>query len=62
MRSIIALAHSLGMKTIAEGVETEAQMHLLCNEGCDAIQGYFFSKPLTAYEAATYVQRSGSQP
>jgi len=42
----IALAHSLGLEVVAEGVETEAQLTYLRYLGCDIIQGYYFSKPL----------------
>lgn len=48
--AIIQMAHILGMKVIAEGVETAAQRDLLLNAGCDYGQGYFFSKPVTALE------------
>jgi diguanylate cyclase (GGDEF)-like protein len=44
--SIIDMAHRLHIETIAEGVETKEQLRLLMNEGCDCIQGYYFSKPL----------------
>ena len=43
IQAIITLAHSLHMKTIAEGVETDAQRHALAEMGCDAAQGFFFS-------------------
>ena len=42
-RTIVTLAHSLGLTVIAEGVETEAQHQLLLQEGCEAFQGYLFS-------------------
>ena len=46
--SIISLAHSLRLTVIAEGVETEEQLAYLQQHGCDQIQGYFFSRPITA--------------
>jgi EAL domain-containing protein (putative c-di-GMP-specific phosphodiesterase class I) len=44
----ISLAHQLGQKVVAEGVESEEQRHLLQAMSCDAIQGYLISKPLPA--------------
>ncbi len=49
--AIISLAHRLGLKTVAEGVETSEQLALLREAGCDLIQGFFFSYPLSAIEA-----------
>ena len=45
VRSTIDLAHNLGLKVVAEGVEDEAVMRILTEYGCDAAQGYFFSRP-----------------
>ena len=46
--AIIGMAHSLHMKVVAEGVETEAQLRFLRARQCDQIQGYFFSRPIPA--------------
>ncbi|WAR46372.1 EAL domain-containing protein [Methylomonas rapida] len=46
--AIIVMAHKLGMKVIAEGIETPVQRDLLANAGCDYGQGYLFSRPLPA--------------
>lgn len=49
-RAIITLGHSLKLKVVAEGVETQEQMDFLLAKKCDEMQGYFFSKPLPAKE------------
>lgn len=46
--AIIAMAHILGLSTIAEGVETEQQLNFLSARGCDEVQGYIFSRPQPA--------------
>ncbi|MDR3479772.1 MAG: EAL domain-containing protein [Burkholderiaceae bacterium] len=46
--AIIGMAHSMGMKVVAEGVETQAQLQFLRARHCDEIQGYYFSRPLPA--------------
>jgi len=61
VRSTIVMAHALGMQTIAEGVETEAQLEFLRGEGCDAVQGYLLSKPLPADEASAQIRRNLKQ-
>jgi EAL domain-containing protein (putative c-di-GMP-specific phosphodiesterase class I) len=49
--AIVALAHNLSLKTVAEGVETVDQWEALRRLGCDEMQGYLFSEPLNANEA-----------
>ncbi|PTQ91055.1 putative bifunctional diguanylate cyclase/phosphodiesterase [Agitococcus lubricus] len=48
VRAIFAMGHSLGMKVVAEGVETQEHLDFLRNEGCDLIQGYLISRPIPA--------------
>jgi CheY-like chemotaxis protein len=45
-KSIIAMAHNLNLRVIAEGIETEGQLSYLRLRGCDEMQGFYFSKPL----------------
>ncbi len=48
IQAIISMAHTLNMKVVAEGVETELQTHFLEKNHCDEIQGFYFSKPVSA--------------
>jgi EAL domain-containing protein (putative c-di-GMP-specific phosphodiesterase class I)/GGDEF domain-containing protein len=53
-KTIVAMAKALDLSTVAEGVETEAQLELLKTLGCDEIQGFFFSRPLPADDFLAY--------
>ena len=56
--AIIAMAQQLGLKVIAEGIETEEQIQYLHKNGCDMGQGFFLGKPMTASDfAATLTLR-----
>jgi len=52
---IIALAHSLRLEVVAEGVETEAQLHFLREKSCDILQGYYLSKPVPPEQFARFL-------
>ena len=60
VQAIISLGKSLNMLTVAEGVENKEQLDLLKNEGCDAVQGYLFSKPLRNEEFVAFCEKIGS--
>jgi len=64
VRSTIDLAHNLGLKAVAEGVESQTAWDKLRELGCDSAQGYFMSKPLSAEKFLEWVQSSpwGRQP
>lgn len=59
-KAILAMARSLNMHTVAEGVETEGQLTFVRENGCDAIQGYFFSRPQAAGEIGELLQAGKS--
>jgi diguanylate cyclase (GGDEF)-like protein len=60
--SIIAMAHSLKLEVIAEGVETEEQLAFLQRERCDQMQGYLFSKPVPSEEFETMLRQAKRLP
>lgn len=57
--AIIGMAHTLGLKTIAEGIETEEQWKILRLLRCDLGQGFYYSKPLPAMEVETFFTKAG---
>jgi len=61
VKAIIGLAKKLGLKVVAEGVETEAQLSRLKDLGCDMVQGYWFSKPVDKDSAFKLIQISDHQ-
>ncbi|MBF0394436.1 MAG: EAL domain-containing protein [Alphaproteobacteria bacterium] len=61
-RAIISLGHSLNLKIVSEGVETEGQLNYLIQEGCDVIQGYLFSRPVPAEEVEPLLRRGWLTP
>jgi len=54
--AVIRMARSLGLRAVAEGVETEGQMRLLASEACDEMQGFYFRRPMPAVEMADVLQ------
>lgn len=59
VRSIIEIAASLGIETVAEGIETREHADMLTKMGCDTLQGYLFSKPLPAQEFIAFARNEG---
>jgi polar amino acid transport system substrate-binding protein len=57
IHAMIDLGHNLGMKIVVEGIESNAMVELLASYGCDYMQGYYFSKPLPAYEFQEMIRR-----
>ena len=57
VKAILALAKSLGMNTVAEGVETKEQLDFLKENGCDQGQGYYFAKPLSIEDIEAFAER-----
>jgi EAL domain-containing protein (putative c-di-GMP-specific phosphodiesterase class I)/CheY-like chemotaxis protein len=64
LEAMVAMARKLGLKLVAEGVETEAQSHALTDLGCDIVQGYHFGKPMAVEEVPNFIytplERSGT--
>ena len=62
VRSTIDLAHNLGLRVVAEGVETDAQLGLLRELGCDEAQGYLLGRPMPAAEFPVWVGQWRATP
>jgi EAL domain-containing protein (putative c-di-GMP-specific phosphodiesterase class I) len=64
IKAVIGLGHSLGMSTTAEGVETEEQLRVVRDQGCNEVQGYYFSPPLApaAVHRLLAAQAAARQP
>lgn len=62
IEAMVALAHALGLETVAEGVETEEQLALVRKLGCDAAQGYFIGKPVPARDIYPYAKMHFANP
>ena len=60
--TIITMAHNLGMKVVAEGVEEQDQVDLLQSMQCDIIQGYIFSRPLAAVDVPDILNQFNRSP
>jgi EAL domain-containing protein (putative c-di-GMP-specific phosphodiesterase class I) len=59
-RAIIAMAHGMKLKVVAEGVETAEQLEFLRREGCDEAQGYYLARPMPAEEFSRWFQTRGT--
>jgi len=56
--STVQMAHSLGLQTVAEGVEDEATLQKMMRLGCDMIQGYYYSKPIPEQDVSDWLKRN----
>ncbi|MFT5721226.1 MAG: diguanylate cyclase (GGDEF)-like protein [Motiliproteus sp.] len=60
VKAIVVMAHSMDLKVVAEGVETQAQHDFLCGIGCDYSQGYLFARPMPGSDYTIYLQNTKS--
>jgi len=59
INAVVNLAHALGFEVVAEGVETEAQLAIVRDRGCDFLQGFYFGRPMPAEEVPNWLARRG---
>ena len=62
IEATVKVAQSLGMKTVAEGIETQSQLDVVREQRCDKVQGYFFSRPLPAAELLDWLTKDATIP
>jgi EAL domain-containing protein (putative c-di-GMP-specific phosphodiesterase class I) len=62
VRSTVGLAHELGMKTVAEGIEDQACLDMLAEMGCDTAQGYHIAKPMPTDELLAFIETRNAEP
>jgi EAL domain-containing protein (putative c-di-GMP-specific phosphodiesterase class I) len=62
IKAVIGLGHSLGMSTTAEGIETEEQLAAVREQGCDEVQGFLFSPPLSPQAATDMLAEEVARP
>ena len=62
VRAVVDMAHTLGLRVVAEGVEQEAQIEILHALGVDEVQGYLHARPMPALEVAAWLRSRGSSP
>jgi len=62
IQAVITLAHSLSLKVVAEGIEEKEQLSVLKEQGCDIIQGYYFSQPLCGEEFIEWAKQHNEDP
>lgn len=62
VKAILTMAHGLGLKVVAEGVETAAQLEMLLSHGCEVAQGYYFSRPLAATDCRQLLVELSKRP
>ncbi len=60
VQAIVSLSQGIGINTIAEGVETEEELRFVMKQGCNEVQGYLFSRPLTATDARSFMSDNGT--
>jgi EAL domain-containing protein (putative c-di-GMP-specific phosphodiesterase class I) len=61
LQAIIRMGHALGLKVLAEGVETEEQVRILREQDCDEVQGFLYGHPVSAEALIAVLKRSGGQ-
>ncbi len=61
VKAVLAMGRTLGMRVVAEGVETPGQLEFLLSNGCDEVQGYWFARPMNAAAAHAYLLHGTAQ-